>query len=149
MQLPGDELLAGACLPSDQERDVRRCDLVEGAEDLDHARMRADHRAAAARAGLKIPGEVLVLDAQLVQEKRVLEDEACLGCEHLEELEVVRPEQRTQALVPDIQDADEAVLGEEGHAHHGLQLQIHHRAGLPQDGVVHGVADDDNGDDDD
>ena len=147
MDLLGDELLAGAGLAGDEDRDVGAGDFFDRAQDLLHGRRGAgagpDRGDRADAQLLQLGPEALVVALEVADQHHVAQDEAGLGGEHRQHLEVALAEQIAHAAGADIKGAQQPPALAQRHAHHARQAQRHHALRVLELGVAQGVTDDD------
>ena len=141
VDLPRDDLLAGAGLAGDEHRDVGRRDLLDPPVDLAHRRARADELAVLLRLDRLLQRDVLA--PQRVEQHRVLHEQRGLRGEDGERLERAVVEERDHVVVAEVDDAEDVALLHERRAHHRAELQVHDRRRARPLGVVEGVGDDD------
>ena len=139
MDLPGHQLLAGPGLALDEHGDVGRRDLLDAAVDLPHARPGA-HQLAVAPALDGLPKR-LVLPPEVPEEQGVLEEQRSLRGEDGEGLERAIVEEVPDAVVAQVDRAEDLAAGDERRAHHRLEAEVDDRGGARPLGVVEGVGD--------
>ena len=140
VDLPGQHLLAGAGLAADEHRDVGAGHLLDAPEDLAHPRARADELAEARF--LELLAQLGALEAQLVQEQRVADDQRRLRGEDGQQLEAALLEAVGDAVVADVEQAEQVALLEQRRAHDAAELEVDHALALAELQVVQRVVDD-------
>jgi hypothetical protein len=141
VDLVGHQLLAGARLPQHQDREVRGRDTAQDLEYALHGGAGAEHPALGGL--LELVAQIAIVDTELVEQQRVVDDQGGLGREHLEQGQVAVREQVGHRVVAQVDHPEQVLSIDERHAHHRGQPQVHHRLSPAEAGIGHRIGDDD------